>query len=314
MEETEIEFTKEYVEEMLGSPTDISSLEKEGQSLSELAFNLYREAVIITILTSHVYESTYSANSFLLRNQAVEVGLAVRIAKYMGAVLALLVDKVREHGEVIMTLNRCITESAVNLEFFCRKASSEDYDEFVLSSLKPEINQRKTILENIVRRGEEIPIETRMLRSIERTFKVSGVEDIDALMKIPKRKTYDKILEALDMVHVYPMLQGVPSHAVHGTWVDLVLHHLEETKSGFKPRPETRRADARQLLPVGLFVLYAMRTYISSRFPRSHPGIVTLLSRTEDLIQRISTVDSVHEKKLSVRKDPRAFTDRSTNS
>ena len=54
----------------------------------------------------------------------------------MAAVLALMVDEVREHGDVILTLNRCIVESAINLRFFSEKANEDDYEEFVKSTLK----------------------------------------------------------------------------------------------------------------------------------------------------------------------------------
>lgn len=298
-----IEATEKSMEEMLGSPVDISSLKSDGISISELAFNLYRETAIVTILVSHLYESTHAEDAVLQRNQAIEAGLAIRIAKYMGAVLALLVDRVREHGEVIMTLNRCITESAINLRFFCEKASTNDYCEFVRSSLKPEREQYKIILKNIAERGEKLPIETRMLNSIERIFKVSGVGSIAELDRIQKRKRYGKILEALDMSDAYPMLQGVPSHAVHGTWVDLVAHHLEEVGSGFRPKSSAMRADARLLLPISIFVLDAMQSYVGSRFPALHPGMAVLSSRIEDLMRRLKEVDSCHENEILRRRD-----------
>lgn len=299
-----IELTEKSIEEMLGVPTDISTLSSRNSSLSETTFNLYRETAIITILISHLYESTNSEDASLSRNQAIEAGLAVRMAKFMGGVLALMVDRVREHGEVVMALNRCLTESAINLSFFCEKAQAEDYDKFVKSSLRPERDQRKVIFENIAKRGEGLPIETRMLNSIERVFKVSGINNSDELEKIPGRKDYKEILKALNMDNAYTMLQGVPSHAIHGTWVDLVLHHLEETTSGFKPKPDTARVDARLLLPVSLLVLRALQSYVNSRFAGRHTEITIVLKRMDDLMERISKVDFLHEDRLSGNNTP----------
>jgi len=45
-------------------------------------------------------------------------------------------------------------------------------------------------------------------------------------------------LKALDLEDLYVSLQRIPSHAVHGTWVDLALHHLEEKVGGFTPEPK----------------------------------------------------------------------------
>ena len=167
------------------------------------------------------------------------------------------------------------------------------------SSLKPEGDQYRVIQNNIARRGKTLPIETRMLSSINRTFENSGVKSIDELNKIPKRKDYKRILEALEMDTSYPMLQGVPSHSIHGTWVDLALHHLEKVGSGFRPHPDSVTPDPRLFCPISILVLYAMRSYVNKNFPASHEGISILLARIEDLIDRNTKIDALHEKLLS---------------
>src|SRR5688572_7054421 len=179
-----IELTKEALDEMLGPRTDISALNNVQASVTGIAFDLYRETTIAAAFVSHIYESVSDGHAALSRDQAIKAGLGVRIAKYMGAVLALLSDAVREHREVIMTLNRCISESAMNLKFFAEQAQPADYDEFVKSSLRPERDQRTLILRNIEDRGSELPIEKRMLHSIERTLKRSGINDPSELEKI----------------------------------------------------------------------------------------------------------------------------------
>ena len=52
-------------------------------------------------------------------------------------------------------------------------------------------------------------------------------------------------LQALGLEDAYVSLQRIPSHAVHGTWVDLVLYHLESKSQGFAPDSKWRRTDAR---------------------------------------------------------------------
>jgi hypothetical protein len=218
----------------------------------------------------------------------------------MKAVMALVVDKVSEHGEVIMALNRCITESAANLRFFCEKATDEDFEEFIKSSLKPEKEQYAFIQENIKRRGSILPIETRMLKSITDVFQTSGVTEREINnLTIPRRKDYKVILTTLGMESIYPMLQGIQSHSIHGSWVDLVKHHLEEVTSGFRPKPEPVIPDPRLLCPINIFVLKATESYVRKYFSEGDEGVSVLLSRITDLIDRIKKVDALHEEKLS---------------
>lgn len=285
---------QQSMDRMLGPPTDVSVMGQPGVSISQLAFNLYRES---TVLLNLVANLSGAEDLSLSRNHAIEAGLAVRIMKFMTSVLALEADTVRDHGEVILALNRCIAESAMNLEFFCKAAAEEDYEQYIRSSLRAERDQQKLIEQNIQTRGSELPIERRMKTSIARVFRLSGVSDIQELAKIPKRKDYRQILESIGWGHAYPMIQGVPSHMVHGTWVDLILHHLEEAGTGFRAGPQPKRTDARLLLPVCLIVLQAVRSYVNSRF--AHQGAAPLIARIEDLFERVSAVNDAHEETLS---------------
>lgn len=295
-----IKVTEKSINDLIGPPTDISSIGTDPKkSVSEIAFDLYRETAIVAIVSSHLYESYDPIKGALPRDQAIEAGLLIRIIKFMASVLALLCDKTREHGEVIMALNRCITESAINLRFFCEKATQQDFDEFVKSSLKPEKETYTIIQENVSKRGEALPIETRMINSINRVFRNSGVTGVNELNSIPKRKGYKSILKTMGMESDYPMLQGVPSHAIHGTWVDLMLHHLEEVDSGFRPKPDPTRPDARLICPINMIVLTAVKSYVDKRFPRGHEGISTLLARIDDLIERNIKIDALHEERFS---------------
>src|SRR3989344_2735285 len=295
------EVTEKSIGDLLGSPTDISNINADsGNTFSRVVFNQYRETTIVIGVSAHLYQSFNPKEGVLPRNQAIGAGLVIRIAKFMKAVMALLIDKVSEHGEVIMALNRCITESATNLRFFCEKATGEDFEEFIKSSLKPEKEQYSFIQENIKRRGSILPIETRMLKSMGNVFKISGVQEIDInKLIIPKRKDYKTILTALGMESIYPMLQGIQSHSVHGSWTDLIKHHLKEVDSGFRPMPESVTPDARLLCPINIFVVTAVASYIKKYFPENHEGITIILERITDLVERLTKIDSLHEEKLS---------------
>ncbi len=296
-----IEVNEKSIKDILGLPTDISNINVgSGGAFSKVVFDLYRETAIVITLSAHLCESFNPKEDVLPRNQAIGAGLVIRITKFMKAVMVLLIDKVSEHGEVIMALNRCITESATNLRFFCEKATDKDFEEFIKSSLKPEKEQYAFIQESIKKRGNVLPIETRMLKSIISVFKTSGVIEMEIeKLTIPKRKDYKTILTTLGMESVYPMLQGIQSHSIHGSWVDLIKHHLEEVDSGFRPTPDPVIPDPRLLCPINIFVLMAVESYIRKYFPKNDEGISVLLARIADLMERLTKIDSLHEKKLS---------------
>lgn len=293
-----IPVSEDGVHSIIGSPTDISEATKNPAAINRTVFDLYSEAAKVTVLVANLGGISENENFSLQRNQAIEAGLAVRIAKYMMSVIALWVDTVRDHGDVLHTLNRCILESAVNLKFFCESAETDDFEEFVKSCLEPEREQREVILGNIKQRGHELPIEARMLNSIDRVFRLSGISDLKQLEKLPRRKNYKKILTSLGMSELYPSLQGIPSHAIHGSWVDLLLHHLNEKDDGFVPNMEPAATDARLLLPPATVVLRALRSYVLSNYSAA-PESSILTNRIDSLIERILTIDSIHEKKLS---------------
>lgn len=157
-----IEASKKSIDDLLGPPTDVSVVDTDPKLLSKVALDLYRETAIVAVVTSHLFEALGSGSEALPRNQSIGAGFIVRIAKFMASVLSLLCDKMQNHGETIMVLNRCIIESAINLRFFCEVAEQKDFDDFVISSLKPEKEQYIFIQTNIRNRGNSLPIETRM--------------------------------------------------------------------------------------------------------------------------------------------------------
>lgn len=290
------EVNNQSIGDMLGSPADVSGIETASKSdLTKIAFELYRETAVVVALTAHLSEAIGLENGVVPLGQAIEVGLIVRIAKFMKSVLALTSDPVGEHGEVILALNRCVTEATVNLIFFCTAATDDDVERFIKSSLESERDQVLQIRENIAQRGSELPIETRMLNSINRIFRNSGISNVDELNTLPRYKNFKKILTAINLERSYTLLQGISSHAVHGTWVDLILHHLEETANGFKPKSESLGVDGRLLSPVNLFVLMGVECFIMKQFSENYEDVTLLMERVSSLIERSLKIDAVDE-------------------
>jgi hypothetical protein len=292
------------IHELLGQPFDIASVKSRSEA-EQAAFELYREATIVVTVASHLYEANGPSKFALNRNQAICVGLLIRIAKFMNVVLQLA--STHSRGDVVLALNRCLTESALNLEFLVTTDSAKNYDEFVLFSLGPERELYDTIQENIQdRNGEVWPIEQRMLNSIERTCRVSGVRIDDVKVRNPDwGKNFRERLKQIGKEDWYLHVQRVASHAIHGSWVDLVLHHIDFDGSTelFAPDASWSAVDARLLTPIATIILVAARDYIEKHFGK-HQDIGAVMQRIDDLGSRIKKLDQMHEELMTNKPAP----------
>jgi hypothetical protein len=145
------------------------------------------------------------------------------------------------------------------------------------------------------------PIEQRMLESINSVCQASGVKIGEV-----NRKHGDwagglrERLKALSKEEQYVGMQRIPSHAVHGTWVDLYGNHLNHDLQAdvFSPDPNFSWVDARSLGPIAMFVLEATEPYLERVFA-GIPDTRLLLDRLDDLWNRIYDTDAVHERLMA---------------
>jgi hypothetical protein len=292
------EATHKNFEDMLGPVVSIDGIEHEtdDDKINGIVFELYKEAASVVNIAAHLLTEASSAKGGWPRNQAICAGLLIRIMKFMVVVTQLSAKGNR--SEVVMALTRCIMESAVNLEFLVHMNEDRFYDQFVKLSLGPERELYDQIQRNVsTRNGQKWLIEERMLKRIEELCQRSGVkiEDVD-------RKSGDwgggvrERLKAINKEDLYVNLQRIPSHAIHGTWVDLYTSHLEYDNKTGTYRPESRfsRVDARDLGPTAVMVLDAVRPYLD-RFFSDIPDRMILRNRLDDVHRRILIADDVHE-------------------
>src|ERR1700726_4728960 len=217
------EGTTEALEEMLSPRVEIAGIasETETEKINAVAFELYKEAWSVVNLAAHLLDETASAKGGWPKNQAICAGLMIRICKFMLVVTQLSAKG--DRAEVVSALNRSINESAINLEFLVKTNDDKYFNQFVKFSLGRERELYDIIQTNVAARGGEArPIEHRMLKSINDVCQASGVK-IDEV----NRKYGDwgggirERLRALNKEERYVGMQRLPSHAVHGTWVDL---------------------------------------------------------------------------------------------
>jgi hypothetical protein len=296
------EGTTEALEKMLSPRVEISEIagEADPEKVNAVVFELYKEAVSVVNLAAHLLDEAASVKGGWPRNQAICAGLMIRISKFMVVVTQLSAK--RDRQEVILALNRSIMESAVNLEFLVSKDDDRYFDQFVKFSLGPERELYDIIRANIAARGGETwPIEQRMLESISNVCQGSGVKIEEVNQKYGDwGGGLRERLKALNKEERYVAVQRIPSHAVHGTWVDLYMNHLEHDRKNdvFNPHPKFSLVDARVLGPVAIFVLEATKPYLERFFSRI-PETKVPLERIDDLLSRIAEADAIHEKLTS---------------
>jgi hypothetical protein len=298
------EGTPEALQKMLLTRVEIGGIAGETniEKINVVAFELYKEVVSVVNLTAHLLDEAASVKGGWPRNQAICAGLMIRIFKFMLVVTQLSADGNR--AEVVTALNRSIMESAINLEFLVSANDDKYFDQFVKFSLGPERELYDIIQANVAARGGEVqPIEQRMLDSISDVCQASDVEIGEV-----NRKYRDwggdvrQRLKFLNKETRYVAMQRLPSHAVHGTWVDLYKNHLEHDSKNnvFNPDPTFSWVDERYLGPIAVFVLDATKPYLE-RFFLEIPESKLLLERIDDLRNRIVTAAAVHEKLMTMK-------------
>jgi hypothetical protein len=111
-----------------------------------------------------------------------------------------------------------------------------------------------------------LPIEQRMLNSIERTARIAGLalEDIDLNNRTPwGGKNLREKAKAVGLDGAYLAAFGGMSHNVHGAWQDLCQFHLETNGDGrFQPNMEWGRPRPQPLLAVATIALGAVQDFL----------------------------------------------------
>ena len=198
-------------------------------------------------------------------NQAVCGALLVRIAKYMLSICKL--GHGEEHGETMFALTRCVTESAINLQFLLSKNDPRYFERFVEDGLRAERELYKQIIANVSHRGGEyLGIEQNMMQSIENVFQNSQLSLDDEPNHSVSLGSYESRLMHLGLQDLYIPLQRIGSHSIHGTWGDLVLYHLDHDGQNFHPNFEHAKTRGKLFTIPAIIVANSISAYLSAYF------------------------------------------------
>ena len=222
-------------------------------------------------------------------NAAIRRGLMVRAAKLC---LDLLADVCVGKGRQQLGLVRQVTETLANVAYLCGDdEQGSRHRAFLYDSLISEREFLKVIERwRAAAGGPELPVETRIRRSIENTAQAAGI-DLDT---IPGRRqigwpsAQDRIEQAFG-VTAYPSYR-TGSGALHGGWFDLYRNHLREVDDGFlldfsgpSQRPQTLLTVAIQLATVTLVVLQGEMPDTQRLFGDHVAAVLGSAYRTDDM-------------------------------
>lgn len=216
---------------------------------------------------------------------AVLIGSLNRCSRLMLSNVRL--SSTRKHGETTRLLDRSITETAVKIQWLCHKDHPDCFTRYLADGLKNDLVLKKQIYRNIENRNDNIlVIENRMLSSIMNCIDLSGLTEQE-IIEAKKLPDFANMCDDLGFIDIfYTAIQRMGSHAVHGTWSDLIFNYLRhDGDKRFYPRDHDSDTQDVQFIVVIYLVLDAMRSFLNY--------IVSEKSAIEDFI---ATIDHVGEK------------------
>jgi hypothetical protein len=238
------------------------------------------------------------------RDHAAVGGNMVRLYKLLHSVLD---QTCQRRQETSFILARLVFETIVNIRYMIKEFSSKLIDAYVGYSFRHERKLRDTIQDNInARHGVVLPIEDRMLKSIDRSAAAAGIslDDVDFKQKGPwgGKNLFDKS-EAVGLDQAYLAAFGGPSHSVHGNWHEIYGNHLNwDEKDGFTPNLDWHRPRPQLLLAICNLVIDALEGYFA--FMGGESAAKTFADRFSDLRDRVFELNGAHEKYLSGKEWP----------
>lgn len=194
---------------------------------------------------------------------AVLIGSLNRCSRLMLSNVRL--SSTRKHGETTRLLDRSITETAIKIQWLCHKDNPDSFTRYLADGLKKDLLLKKQISGNIEsRNGNTLVIENRMLSSIQNCVDLSGLteQEINDAKKLPD---FANMCDDLGFTDVfYTAIQRMGSHAVHGTWSDLIFNYLRhEDGKGLYPRDHDSNTQDVQFIVVIHVVLDAIKSFLN---------------------------------------------------
>lgn len=262
---------------------------RKANDFCPILFEWYKYTGLIANNVASIDRRSPAAKQVQNSHYGALIGLLNRCSRLMLANIALSHEGL--YGETTAVIDRCIFESCIKVQWLCKMSSTESFDRYLADGLKTELALKGEIEARIASRdGAVLPIERRMLDSISRCLHTSEITDAKVL-STKKLPDLASMLEALDSDKLaYVVGQKIGSHHVHGTWISLLIHYLEQDEDGtFRPRDHNVSTHVNQYVFVPLMVLRASKAF--SKWLMNEPeasALVAMLQSIEDKLQSIN--------------------------
>ena len=278
-----------------GPPTFSDELKSECRESGDFRPMLFEWYKFTALLCNFYASIHFKSPAFEKPNKlpairyAVCIGLLNRCSRLMLSNIAL--SHTGAFGETTSIIDRSIFESCVKLAWLCQQQDTESLERFLADGLKTEL-ELKTAVEKAIqeRNNQTLPIEDRMLTSIQRTITSSTLSE----QKIVSAKKLPDLASMLEMLGqsrwFYLVGQKVGSQHVHGSWPSLKLHYLKMGEDGFwSPADHGHETHQNQFIYIPLVLLDAMKSHVNCWFenPSDRLEAVKLFDAVMEEISRI---------------------------
>lgn len=254
----------------------------ESKDFRPILFEWYKYVGIFCSVVACISQDSPAIRKVPPIHYAILTGLLNRCSRLMLSNVRL--SSTRKYGETTSLLDRSISETAVKVQWLCHKNNVESFVRYIADSLSQDLILKKQISENIANRnGNILEIEQRMLKSIDRYIELSELseQDINNAKRLPNFYSMCDDLKLGELF--YTAIQRMGSHAVHGTWSELVANYLQNENGKFRPRDHEIDTQDVQFIVVIRLVLGAMKYFLKY--------VISDISVVDDFVTAIKSID-----------------------
>lgn len=209
----------------LPNPSDRELANYDYKDWIGLFFEWHKTVGLLAVYYSFLMPESPALKKISRRRYIVLTALLSRISRLMMANLRMASED--RHFEAISIIDRSLHETVVKLTWLCKSRDVDRFDRYLADGLKNDLEFRRFITEAARERGHEIAIETRMLESIERSIRTSGIAE-DEIAKTKRLPTLETMMREAGFKDLgYIVVQRMGSHAVHGTWTGLLASTID---------------------------------------------------------------------------------------
>lgn len=288
------------IEKPLVNKEDIAEFADE-DDFNRLAVSLLIEAGCYVCIAAN----TLGEHEKWDRDTAAIGGNMVRLYKMISGLLDQTAQRRRDTSFIFA---RLVFETVVTIRYIIKHFSPHLVASYVKNSFKHEAKLRRKMEQNIAARGGKIlPIEDRMMKSIDRAFASAGLGPSDLNGYKERnwggRNLYEKA-DDLGMGDAYLGAFSGPSQAVHGAWGDISSHCLQtDGDELFSPNIEWGYPRPQLLTASANLSLFAVGDYFG--FVGGPDLQEAVHEHLSDLATRLNAFDEAHEGYLAPKEWPR---------